>query len=240
LSFGLSFNNLLYSSIVRIDAVAPPDRSALSGREFLGGSACRLSGYSDRTNSARSSSIKTHRRPIFFVWPGSSCPCTRPAPANQRRGDFDSPPGLRPLRLPVAIRAGNEAAYFDTGTWQRRRGSLDRESGRRVRVTPLTRRFRPNAGCVNGPTNEEYVRTSSGCMCRNAAASRRFNVFKDVLQRRFSSGHSISLHPFTTPVANPTQNACYSARFRNTLMIGFSQSDLPENVAWSVPGNMHS
>jgi hypothetical protein len=28
-------------------------------------------------------------------------PCTRPATANQRR-DFDSPPGLRPLLLPVA------------------------------------------------------------------------------------------------------------------------------------------
>jgi len=67
-----------------------------------------------------------------FVWPGCSCrPCTRPAPANQRR-DFDRgrygsclaaaspdscpvvrrsaphPHGLRPLRLPVAKSCSNK------------------------------------------------------------------------------------------------------------------------------------
>jgi hypothetical protein len=38
-------------------------------------------------------------RLVFFVWPGRSCSCTRPATASQRR-DFDSPHGLQPLPLP--------------------------------------------------------------------------------------------------------------------------------------------
>jgi hypothetical protein len=32
----------------------------------------------------------------------------------------------------------------------------------------------------------------------------------------------------------------YSARFKKAFMIGFIHSDLPENVAWSVPGSTHS
>jgi hypothetical protein len=32
----------------------------------------------------------------------------------------------------------------------------------------------------------------------------------------------------------------YSGRFKKTFMIGFIHSDLPENVAWSVPGRTHS
>lgn len=96
LRFGLSPSKFSYSFIVCKDETNPADCSALSNAEFLIANFCRFTGYSERTYSARSTSIKTHRRPIFA-------------------------PGMRP---------------------------------RFVRV-----------------------RTSSGCICRNAAASRRLSVF---------------------------------------------------------------
>ncbi len=47
------------------DADVAKDSIALSKAALPIGSACRFFGYSERTNSARSSSINTHRRPIF-------------------------------------------------------------------------------------------------------------------------------------------------------------------------------
>jgi hypothetical protein len=70
---------------------------------------------------------------------------------------------IKTQHLPI-FAPGMMPRVLDTGTWQRRRGSLDRESGRRVRVTPLTRRCRPNTGarCMHrAPTH--------GCVGRSAA-----------------------------------------------------------------------
>jgi len=89
-ALGFGFSNSSYSSCVR------STRSVVFSVKSLTESACHLTGYCERMNSARSTSIKTQHRPI-----------------------------LAPGTMPRFAR----------------------------------------------------VRTSSGCMCRNAAASRRLNVF---------------------------------------------------------------
>jgi hypothetical protein len=64
---------------------------------------------------------------------------------------------------------------FDTGTWKRSRGRRDRESGRRVEVTPLTRRCRASAGRTNGPARRRRKSLNTQSRGRHLEKPRRGN-----------------------------------------------------------------
>jgi hypothetical protein len=77
------------------------------------------------------------------------------------------------------------------------RRTLRSRSGRRVGLVRLTRRHRPNTGCVNRPTNEEVASTRA----KQSSRGRGTTEYENRLAPRGAGGQSIRLQPHTS-------NAC--------------------------------